>query len=176
MTCIIGLKHKGQVYMIGDSAAGYERTTQTRKVFTSGKLVIGYTTSFRMGQILQFDENMPDPKPDQNDKYIATDFIPHVRAILKANGFLKVENLVEEGGQFLVGVLGDLYIVHSDFSFHQYAEPFLAIGCGREYALGAMSILCRNGATKPKGMLRKAIKVAASFDGGVRAPFYICKG
>ena len=57
MTCIVGLEHDGKVYMGGDSAAvgGMDvYPSRIPKVFQAGRYLIGYTTSFRMGQLLQY--------------------------------------------------------------------------------------------------------------------------
>ena len=56
MTCIIGLVADGRVYLGGDSAAVHgwtRRRTRLRKVFRKGPFLVGYTTSFRMGQLLE---------------------------------------------------------------------------------------------------------------------------
>ena len=57
MTCIVGLVDDGKVYMGGDAASvdGYiVRTSALSKVFRNGPFLIGYSTSWRMGQILQY--------------------------------------------------------------------------------------------------------------------------
>lgn len=57
MTCIVGVTHKGRVYMGGDSAgvSGLDLTVRKdQKVFRNGEFAIGFTSSFRMGQILQY--------------------------------------------------------------------------------------------------------------------------
>ena len=56
MTCIAGLVHDGAVYLAGDSAgcSGWDLTVRADpKVFVSGSYVMGFTTSFRMGQLLR---------------------------------------------------------------------------------------------------------------------------
>ena len=56
MTCVIGLEHKGEVYIGADSAAtsGWAvSATRLPKVFLVNEFLIGYAGSFRMGQLLQ---------------------------------------------------------------------------------------------------------------------------
>lgn len=63
MTCIVGLVDKGSIYMGGDSAgvAGLSVTTRAdEKVFLNGPFIMGFTTSFRMGQILRYKFVPPD--------------------------------------------------------------------------------------------------------------------
>lgn len=63
MTCIIAVRNStGQVYIGGDKAASGDQTKSISaipKVFKKGKFYIGYTTSFLMGQLLQFNWNIP---------------------------------------------------------------------------------------------------------------------
>lgn len=57
MTCIIGLIKNKKVYIGGDSAGvdGLNITIRKdSKVFKINKFIIGYTSSFRMGQLLRF--------------------------------------------------------------------------------------------------------------------------
>ncbi len=54
MTAIVGLVHNATVYIGGDSAgvSGYSMTVRAdSKVFTIGPYLMGFTTSFRMGQL-----------------------------------------------------------------------------------------------------------------------------
>ena len=58
MTCIVGMVDgQGTVYIGADSlaAGGYQKTIRKdAKVFTNGIAVMGYTSSFRMGQLLRY--------------------------------------------------------------------------------------------------------------------------
>ena len=56
MTCIAGLVHDETVYLAGDSAgtSGWNLTVRADpKVFANDSYVMGFTTSFRMGQLLR---------------------------------------------------------------------------------------------------------------------------
>ena len=56
MTCIVGLCDNDKVYIGGDSAScgSTDMTISAApKVFKASSFVIGYTSSWRMGQILQ---------------------------------------------------------------------------------------------------------------------------
>ena len=79
MTCIVGLKHNGKVWIGGDSAgvAGLSITVRKDpKVFVREKVVIGFTTSFRMGQLLMQKLRVPKRHADTDPfEYMITDFI-----------------------------------------------------------------------------------------------------
>ena len=83
MTCVVGVVHKTQVWLGGD-AAGVSGDgiflIQQPKVFLRENFAIAYTTSFRMGQILQYSFY----PPEQNSKvgvleHLATDFMVSLR-------------------------------------------------------------------------------------------------
>ncbi|MBZ4407107.1 hypothetical protein K8640_02705 [Myxococcus sp. XM-1-1-1] len=63
------------------------------KVFTNGQYLIGFTSSFRLGQLLQdsFEPQVPE-KPGSLVRYMVVDFIDTVRATLEGQG-LSVETL-----------------------------------------------------------------------------------
>lgn len=176
MTCIVGLAYGGKVYMGGDSAAtdGWVvRPVQTPKVFEVGAFIIGYTTSFRMGEILQYHLEVQLQREESDHEYMVCQFAEAVRIILKAHGFAKVENNVEQGGTFLVGYHGHLYSVDDDFQMTEMVDGYDACGCGREFALGAMKALEERA---PEERIKKALEIAAYFSGAVMPPFYVLEG
>lgn len=172
MTCVVGLVQKGRVYIGVDSAAvqGWtRRASQVSKVFRRGPFLIGYTTSFRMGQLLEHHLNVAAQSDKVSDMtFMVTQFIEAVRVLLKEKGFTKIESNTEKGGQFLVGYRGQLYTIESDFQVGHQVEAFDAIGSGAEFALGAVKAL--EGA-KPQVRVRRALEIAAHFNMGVCGPF-----
>lgn len=174
MTCVVGLVDKGVVHIGVDSAAvqGWtRRASRVTKVFRRGPFLIGYTTSFRMGQLLQHHLDVPPQEPTQDDvAYLVTHFIEKVRTLLKEKGFTKVEQNTEKGGQFLVGYRGRLYTVESDFQVGEHFDGYEVIGSGADFALGAMRALAHLPA---KQRIRKALEIASHFNMGVCPPFTI---
>jgi hypothetical protein len=177
MTCIVGLVSQGRVYIGGDSAGvagGYGLVVRNdRKVFKNGDFVMGFTTSFRMGQLLAF--NFHPPKPRQGVDvfaYMVTDFIDAARATMKSGGFARVKDSTsEEGGTFLVGYAGRLFNVEEDFQVGESVHGFDAVGCGNQLALGSLhstAVL-----TDPEARVREALRVAEACSAGVRSPFFI---
>ncbi len=117
MTCIIGLVHDGNVYIGGDSAGVSGLSVSIRadeKVFSNGPFIMGFTTSFRMGQLLRYKFDPPQQTSNQSDmQYMVTSFIDAARACFSANGFGDKD--ATEGGTFLVGYKGKLYNIGSDY-------------------------------------------------------------
>jgi ATP-dependent protease HslVU (ClpYQ) peptidase subunit len=174
MTCVVGLVQKGRVYLGVDSAAvqGWtRRASQVSKVFRRGPFLIGYTTSFRMGQLLEHHLNVAPQTEKQTDMgFMVTHFIEAVRVLLKEKGFTKIESNTEKGGQFLVGYRKHLYTIESDFQVGHLVEEFDAIGSGADFALGAMRALDK---TAPMLRVRRALEIAAHYNMGVCGPFTI---
>lgn len=160
--------------MGGDSAAanGWRtRPTALRKVFCLGDFIIGYTSSFRMGQILQYHLDVRQQEADEPDeRYMVVAFVDAVRTCLKDKGYTRIDSNQEEGGEFMVGYRSKLYVIQSDFQVQRYAEPFTAVGCGEDYALGALAVTER---MKPEKRVLAALKAADRFSNGVCAPFYV---
>jgi len=171
MTCIVGVTHKGRVYMGGDSAgvSGLDLTVRKdQKVFPNGEFAIGFTSSFRMGQILQYVFIPPEIVAGESlSAFIVSRFIPAVRDTFKREGFTYVESSREHGGCFLVGVRGRLFQIDSDFQVGESIDAFAAIGCGPAYAYG--SLHSTTGA--PGKRIMSALEAAAHFSAGVVGPF-----
>ena len=175
MTCIVGLVDNGKIYMGGDSAgvAGldmYGRADQ--KVFRVDKFVMGFTDSFRMGQLLRYDLKPPKMYPDADIyKYMVTEFIDEVRLCLKRGGYASKKDETERGGTFLVGYSGRLFRIEGDYQVGETILPFSACGCGQSFALG--SLYSTEAWTNPTKRIEKALSAAQEFSAGVREPFNI---
>lgn len=171
MTCIVGLVDGGVVHMGADSAGvgGWDLTPRLDpKVFRSGPYVIGFTTSFRMGQILRYHVDLPVPRAGVDlMRHMVVDFVGAVRDGLNAQGYAKHDSHREEGGTFLVGVHGRLFCICNDYQVGEPSAGFDAVGCGHAYAVGAMGVTRGN----PRGRVMRALRVAERFSAGVRGPF-----
>src|ERR1019366_6351782 len=76
----------------------------------------------------------------------------------------------ESGGTFLVGTHGRLFEVSSDYQIGEPADPYAAVGCGSEVALGALHATGGSKMT-PHQRLEAALAAAERFSNGVRGPF-----
>jgi ATP-dependent protease HslVU (ClpYQ) peptidase subunit len=177
MTCIVGWTDgKGNICIGGDSAgvAGLNMAIRAdEKVFRNGEMLFGFTSSFRMGQLLRFSLEIPSrtEKQDSYD-YMCTDFIDAVRKCLKDGGYAKVDNGVDEGGCFIVGYRGQLYVIESDFQVGKPVEPFDAVGCGESFAKG-VSWALKSSEIPIKAKVEKSLEAAHRFSAGVRPPYVI---
>lgn len=175
MTAVAGLVCDGAVHLGGDSAGvgGYALTVRAdSKVFTIGPYVLGFTTSFRMGQLLRYSLQPPHPEPGADlERFMATVFIDAVRDCLKTGGWAVKDKEREEGGNFLVGVHGHLFEIMPDYQVAVAADGYAAVGCGFELALGALYATGQDPVMTPRRRLQLALEAAERFSAGVRRPF-----
>lgn len=175
MTCIIGLLSNGVSYMGTDSLGsnGYTGNVyKNRKVFkldNNKDIMAGYTSSFRMGQLLQYSSNLFDElnllKNNIDEKYMVNKFIPNVQKLFE-------EGKYKEGGQFLLSFKDKLYEVQCDFSVLEPKDGFSAVGCGEDFAKSSLETT-KNLEMSPIDRISKALECAEKYSIGVRRPFYI---
>jgi ATP-dependent protease HslVU (ClpYQ) peptidase subunit len=76
----------------------------------------------------------------------------------------------ETGGSFLVGYKGRLFQIYGDYQVGESVINYASVGCGDNYALGAMNILTEQ-VLCSKDILIKALETAVKFSNGVEPPF-----
>lgn len=176
MTAIAGLVHGGKVWIGGDSAGvgGYSLSVRTdAKVWTNGEFIFGCTSSFRMIQLLRYEFNPPTPLEKSDPmRYMVSQFIPAIKAVFRAGGFLTAVNGADNGGSFIVGWRGRLFSIEDDFQVAQMADPFYACGCGRDVVLGSLFTSDGTGSS-PRDRIEWSLQAAERFSAGVRGPFVI---
>jgi hypothetical protein len=179
VTCVAGIAENGAVHLCADSAgcSGWDLTVRADpKVFERGPYVLGFTDSFRMGQLLRYAFRPPEPPSEDLHGFMCTTFADAVRECLRAGGWSRKKDEREEGGSFLAGVGGRLFRVDADFQVGEPQDPYAAIGCGAQVAHGALFALAGSG-MPPHLALPVALRAAERFSNGVRGPFiYACGG
>lgn len=118
MTCIVAFKQDGKTWIAGDmlgSNGDTKKLIAQPKVFKNKNLFIGYTTSFRFGQVLEHAWNPPRHiAEDKSDmKYLVEDAIPSMMQCLKDSG---VKEIADFGGY------GDCIIVYNQKIYHMQSD------------------------------------------------------
>ena len=174
MTCIVGVRDRKnkRLYLGGDSCGsnGYTaHNIKQSKVFAKGEFLIGYTTSFRMGQII---ERFLTPPPILPNKklyyYMIDDFVPAIMKILKDHNWATNKDNKETGGVFIVGIRDSLFKIQSDYSINEYHDDFMTCGCGEDHANGSLF-----NDTLNKAAVIRALKAASHFSAMVGPPFKV---
>lgn len=178
MTCIVGVEHKGFVYMGGDrcgSNSSLKVTVDRSKVFLNKDVLIGFTDSFRFGDILQF-HYVPAKRPKKfsDEEYVYLIMIEQIRDLLKDKGYATVADNAESGGNCLIGYRGKLYELQDDFSLNRTMNGFNAVGSGADIALGSLYTTGLEG-WEPEKRIITALEAAEEFCPGVRRPFDVVR-
>lgn len=180
MTCIAAITDGKTVWMGGDSAGVSDDLSVTvrdePKVFENGCYLIGFTSSFRMGQVLRYTAlPVPPPRADLH-RFMCTRFIDAVRKATSKSGYLGKDNLGREDlGQFLVGVRGRLFNIDVDMSVGEARAKYDAVGCGSDLAKGALYASARLGEPPSFAVVQLALEAAEAGSGGVRGPFTLLR-
>lgn len=179
MTCIVGLTDGKTVWMGGDSCGtnGYTKdVTKHPKVIVrethGNRLIVGYTGSFRMGQVLEHKLDIPRNENDDDAyKFMVCTVIDALRTLFKAEGCITTTDGQDStDGPFLVGYRGRLFEVQSDYSVIENTRGYVATGSGKQVAEGAMFAAPN---LKPEPRIMRALEAAAEFVPTVAGPFYV---
>lgn len=178
MTCIVGIEHNGKVYIGGDSQGtnGYLNKVirSDEKVFIKDEFIFGFAGSYRMGQILRYCLTIPEQTKKQDDyEFLCSDFITAVTKAFKDGGFLETKDGVNKGGFFLLGYRGKLYNVQSDFQVARSYDPYDAIGCGQDFAMGSIYQSILQETDSPENIITMALDASCHFSAGVGSPYTV---
>ncbi len=181
MTAIVGYLDKDGVYIGGDSAAISQddlsfNLRKDTKVFKKDNFIIGFSTSFRMGQLLMYKLRIPaHPKGMDTHQYMATLFIDAIKKCFDDNGY--TEMTTGDGGCIMVGYNGCLFTILPDYQVSQARENYAALGCGELIAVGAMHVITSTGLfeKEPEKRIELALNATVAHSMGVKPPFTIEK-
>lgn len=144
MTCVVGVKDgkTGGVVLGGDSAASNGAaviSVASPKVFSVGPYAFGFTESWRLGQILRYAVNYPDPPRSGALRHAVLRIIPAIREAMKREG-ASIVRAPGEGGDhiFLVAWGAHLFCVDSEWHVGEHAEEYASVGSGAYVALGSL--------------------------------------
>lgn len=148
MTIIVGYVDRDlkKMYMFGDSQ-GTNTWFQSKersddKIFRKGDMLFGFTSSYRMGQLLKYKLDIPMHPEGMSDlHYIHTLFLDSIISCFENNGYQHKSNEVKTGGTFLFGYHGEIFKVQNDYQIERTPEPYNTCGCGEDLAMGALNII-----------------------------------
>jgi len=162
MTCIISFERDNKIIIAGDKKASNSATgsnVKEPKIFEKKKFMIGYTSSFRMGQILKHIWTPPSKKEDQTiDNYLYTDVINSLRQVFEVNNFGESDTT----GTFILVYKNRKFIYQSDNSLLEYEDNVISTGSGEEIAFGSVKALIDIKTLSIKEILTKTFKIISN--------------
>jgi ATP-dependent protease HslVU (ClpYQ) peptidase subunit len=175
MTAIVGLVHDGKVLIGADSGgvAGWTVTVRKdSKLFANGAYVMGFTSSFRMGQLLRWAFKPPAPGKGSLERFMCTTWVDAARRALRDGGWATKEADREIGGVLLVGVRGRLFRIDEDWQVGEHVDGYAAVGSGEQLSLGALAAT-ENLGLDPEKRVLASLEAAERHNLGVRGPFHL---
>lgn len=170
MTVIIGFTKNNTIYMGGDrrGSNGYSyKNVEHPKVFKNGEFLIGYTSSFRFGEILQYDFKPPQQSKDitDNKEFMVSKFIPALREALEKGKYSK-NDFEGRSGCALIGYRGSLYELQGDWSILESSNKICSVGSGQDFAMGVMFAL-KDGNISSRKLIAKTVEIVSQLDPNV---------
>ena len=178
MTCIVAYKKDNKIYFGADSLGSTEYKKSNRrdqKLFYKDNMLIGFTSSFRMGNILQYKLEIPKHKSNiSTNVYMNTIFIDNVIKCFEDNKYISNVDSTISGGTFLVGYKNRIFKIESDFQVAEDYGNFSSCGSGEDIATGVMEgILKINKNIAPEKLIKIAIQIASKYIPSVGGPIHI---
>lgn len=186
MTCIVGIKTKENVFLASDGLSGSSsfknisnnpkllKLSVKSRAIEDKPLILGFTTSWRMGNLLRYMDNLEYIKNMPAEEWMVTKFVPVIKTLFKDGGFLAKEKDTsrDEGGTFLVGFLGKLFSVQDDFAVLSNTENYDACGAGAYYAFGSLHSTEQLVEILSEKRLTMALEAASHHNPFVSGPFH----
>ncbi len=177
MTCIVGIETPDGVLIGADSIAVAGWTANIRgaaepKLFRLREYIIGFTSSYRMGDLLRYHLTIASPPKTRLHRHMVVNVVPAIRACLKDGGFATTKDGAEVGGAFLVGVRGRVYLISQDYQVDRSTYGYNVTGM-TDQALGS---LASTEGEEPRARIRKALEAAERHSIGVRRPWRFLAG
>ena len=175
MTCVVGyIDDCKQVAWLGaESSATDDETTYDysgKKIFYVGDFLVGFSGSFRAGQIVRHEVQLPPITSQlELEKYLQTVFSKEIKKTLKKHFTPKKIDTFN----LLIAYEDKLFTLENDFTILPFA-PYMAIGTGTPYALGALKALM-DYKISTRTRITKAIEAAIHHCPSCRGAIYVEK-
>lgn len=192
MTAIIGMERDGVAYIGADSAASSDDLSTViaePKVFRKGEYVIGYSYSFRFGNLLQHAWDAPGlpeslrTNPAGIDAFMVNSVAQSIHTLLESRKALRSKDSNSETGCALIAIRGRLYEYERDGYILRTKDGIAATGSAYIALLASIKTLhsCDwaaapggTGAMDVPSQLLAALRVAEDLTPSrVRAPFRV---
>lgn len=175
-TCILAQRDEGTIIIAGDRRVtvglSYQRNARP-KVVERGGVVFGGSGDLFLCEILT--RSFPIPKKESikqmNTDYMFNTFIPSlIKWLRKEKWIMKKESrqtTFNSGAHVLAGIGSDLFeiFIGKEILVYEVSAPY-SIGCGAEYAMGALSALSEYKSSGVRSNMILAVKIASRFSIG----------
>jgi hypothetical protein len=179
MSCIVGITDGKTVTFGADSAGGLGDeiyTLDVHKAFARGPYLFGVCGSMRVGQVLRFKAELPEPPATDLEPFLVRELVPAIRRALTEEGVAgSGTEILGDKTAILLGCRGQLWTICQDLTLVREA-PYAAIGSGRLRAYGALHALHASSVEPARRLLEMALAAAAAYTSNVRPPWHFVSG
>lgn len=179
MTCVVGLVHKGKVFMGGDSISidGWSSfdTANSDKVFVVDNFIYAIAGSWRIRDIMQHAFTPPEHNPEHSDdKYMKLTYVQALAKCFEDNKFLTLKDGVMEIQDvgLLIGYKGKLYKLNGDMAMLRCPDWGASEGIGYQASTAVLYAL-RNMVKDPTRRALISLEAAEQTNASVRRPFVV---
>ena len=177
MTTVIAFRDEDRFVLGSDSAIGDDKTSLKcgPKFFESNGIIWGLCGFVVYEQALR--QAVREESECRIGKIAAEHVIKNLEKILKdKNLLIEKEGFKEmKDSKFFFIENNRMYYLDEDLSYWESSDPFLVIGSGSEFALGAIHVFQNEMGTSTDSsqMIHRALEAATRFNPFVRAPYHI---
>lgn len=171
MTTILGIEHADGALLAADSMGSGNVCADTvvqSKLVRHGEFILGFTGSFRMGDILRYHLKIAAAPKTQMYKHIVTSVVPAIRAAFKEYGLATEDGGASTCGAMLIATRGRVYEIAADYHVGRSVFGYNATGSGCYPALGALSA---SAGKSPRARAIAALVAAEKHTVGTRPPW-----
>jgi ATP-dependent protease HslVU (ClpYQ) peptidase subunit len=171
MTCIVGLKEDGAVYLAADTqcTGGNVKSDFKSKLARNGELIIGAAGSVVIGDLIKYVFRAPKRGSTDAYQYLIGEYAPALRTFLKSHEVTNVKDgRTWANFEVVVALDSRLFTVGAYFDVLEY-DSYAAKGSGKEVALGALHATdCIEPVARVTMAVQAAIKHADGCGGEVK--------
>lgn len=172
MTCIVGIIEDNELWMGADTQAsdstGFKVHRKDEKVFEKEGFLIAFCGSYRLGQVVQYEFEIPELEEDAY-VYMVTKFVKNLRVCLEKSGIVRSnDNIISLEGNILCGFYdldgnARLFTIEVDLQVSENIDFFASEGSGQKLALASL-FTTKDMNMKPKDRLLKSLETANYYD------------
>lgn len=171
MTSIVGYidRKNKKAYIGGDtqgSSSSIKMDRKDIKVFEKEGILFGFTTSYRMGQLIKYSLNIPRilSKEDEHE-YMVARFIPELIKLYDESKYLQKDHQGQAQGGIFIAIVNDrLFEIESDFQVNEPNYDYTSVGCGFKLCLGSLFTTYKMKNMTVKEKVELALESAIEFD------------
>jgi ATP-dependent protease HslVU (ClpYQ) peptidase subunit len=177
MTVIVALKTEDDIIMGADSCvtrSGHTLTVGEAKVKRIGGMLWGISGSSVFWQRLPYQLKVPVHPPGvSTDEYMVTLLADELTRHIQEDCTGIMDETKKDGASFLIAYQSSIYSASTHGLMAEYDLPYIAIGAGSSFALGALHAQIEDPGISPRLRVLRALEAASYFNPNCAGPYTV---